>query len=73
MDKKVQEYRNRHPRCRYCKYCNFILLKWVPGCPGWYSCSLKDKYICSDMSLKINWKGMFCRWYETKIEDGDKQ
>lgn len=73
MDKKVQEYRNRYPRCRYCKYCKFISLDWAPSCPAWYECLLKDKYICSDMSLKINWKGMFCRWYETQIEDGDKQ
>ena len=35
---KVLEYREKHPNCKYCKYCFDIEL-------GFYYCKAKEKYL----------------------------
>ena len=57
---KIIEYRNKHPRCRYCKYSYLLdaprhLNVWI------YKCALKDKVIyCYDYQFC----GCFCKYFE---------
>lgn len=63
---KILEYRNRHPRCKYCKHFN-ISSPVVLFC-GNPKCKLKDKYLRFYFSLR-NFKGKFCKWFEIKGGD----
>lgn len=67
----IIEYRNKHPRCRYCKYLETIKEK-IPDvdsygfCDGryitikHYRCKLKDK----DIKLKNSFKGCLCNYFK---------
>ena len=60
---KVAEWRNKHPRCRYCKYYEE---------PGYYtiaSCKAKLKYWKEP--IYIDTKGMFCKLFVPKEVDED--
>lgn len=60
-----EQYRQHHPRCKYCKYCELI----VPPsyiCSDYYECLVKDKIISE---LFWNWRGMFCSVYKPKELD----
>ncbi len=57
---KIIEYRNKHPRCRYCKYSYLLnapkyLNIWI------HKCDLKDEVI-----KFFDWKycGCFCKYFE---------
>lgn len=57
----VTEWRNKHPRCRYCKYYNI----WNPPTySSIISCTAKDKYLREPMFFDA--RGMFCRLFESK-------
>lgn len=60
MEQNIREYREKHPRCKYCKYERLVM-----GITSYsyYRCELKDKYIGS---LKSDWKGIFCKWFKPK-------
>lgn len=69
MDEKIIEYRQNHPRCRYCKYKKREeTCKYMPGASVYYVCCLKDKYLYEDISFLIPYKGMFCKWFEVRNE-----
>lgn len=58
MDNKIIEYRNKHPRCRYCKYFKRIT---TPVLSDYCKCVLKDKLV-KEYFLDI--RGIFCKWFE---------
>lgn len=60
MEQNIKEYREKHPRCKYCKY-ERLVMGISPY--SYYRCELKDKYISS---LKSDWKGIFCKWFKPK-------
>ena len=64
-------YRNKHPRCRYCKYLETTKERipdvdsygfWDGGfiTIKYYRCKLKDK----DIKLKNSFKGCFCDYFK---------
>ena len=60
---KITEYRNKHPRCRYCKYSKYVtvpVLLWN-SC-DYHECVLKDKIIKHWFYDSI--VGMFCKYFE---------
>ena len=68
---KIVIYKNKHPRCRYCKYLETIKekIRDVDGYGFWYGqyitikhykCKLKDK----DIKLKNSFKGCFCDYFK---------
>lgn len=70
-----QEYREKHHRCRWCKYK--YLLKNSPaysGMPKPYICLVKDKIILKDslfFVFKSRLEGCFCKVYKPKEIDFD--
>ena len=57
---KIIEYRNKHPRCRYCKYSYLLnaprhINIWI------HKCKLKDKAI---YFFDYNFCGCFCKYFE---------
>ena len=58
MDSKINEYRNKHPRCRYCKYFKYRI---TPVLSDYCECVLKDKLV-KEYFLDIH--GIFCKWFE---------
>lgn len=65
---KVLEYRNRHPRCKYCKYFNIFSPKGLFSYIEIPECKLKDRYLHFYFSLR-NFRGKFCKWFEVKGGD----
>lgn len=66
MDLKVLKYRQKHKKCRYCKYLNFVVPKYI--IPSYYKCLAKDKIIKDifpDMTKAPRW---FCSCYEVRDE-----
>ena len=60
--KNVMEYRQTHPRCKYCKYKHYVS---NPLCgTGIFRCELKDKALFDTLFWNI--KGIFCKWYRAK-------
>ena len=71
---QIITYRNKHPRCRYCKYLEITKEK-IPDVDPYgfwygqyitvkrYRCKLKDKNI----KLNNSFKGCFCSYF--KLED----
>lgn len=59
-DINITNYRQRHKRCRYCKYIAKALIWNFVSCN---KCILKDKYINIDI-----WplRGCMCQWYRTE-------
>lgn len=55
----VTEYRRKHPRCRYCKYCIMKSIE-VPYLIFLYDCVAKGKRLWIDDDFRSNYKGMFC-------------
>ena len=63
MTNKIIEYRNKHPRCRYCRYSKYIIvpvLLW--DFADYRECTLKDRIIKDFFYYNI--AGMFCRYFE---------
>lgn len=63
---KITAYRNKHPRCRYCKYHE---IKWTPvllTCPTVRIdiCQLKKKDIANIRIKRIGLTGKFCKGFE---------
>jgi len=68
MTEKVLKYRQKHKRCKYCKYLRIHSYR----CSGsdYYCCEAKDKtinYLLPDMTTVPRW---FCQCYEVK-ESGE--
>lgn len=63
MTNKIEEYRTKHPRCRYCKYSKHVtapVLLW--GFSDYHECVLKAKIIKYWFYDSV--AGMFCKYYE---------
>ena len=43
IDNKIKEYREKHPRCKYCKYKKLIYTPPAVANDIW-KCTLKDKF-----------------------------
>ena len=61
-DINIMNYRQRHKRCRYCKYREYITKAFLCSV-SCNKCVLKDKYI----NINI-WplRGCMCQWYRAK-------
>jgi len=68
---RIIAYRNKHSRCRYCKYLETIKEE-IPDVDSWglwygryitikyYRCKLKDK----DIKLRNSFKGCLCDYFK---------
>ena len=64
MEREVFEYRQTHPKCRYCKHLKYIADPMMPyntQCYDYYECKAKDveikhisipRYFCSCYIVK---------------------
>lgn len=59
MDWKIQEYRQQHPKCKWCIYNKYHI-------PFLYSSNFQ-KCILKDKKTK-DWKAIFCKYYTLKEE-----
>ena len=61
--KSPREWRNKHPRCSFCKWLKLEVIKINLSIPDYYKCIVKNKIInCTDLPRP------WCSCYETKIE-----
>lgn len=63
MDIKIKEYRNKHHRCKYCKFLRYVHPPFDIAC-SYRKCCLKDKII-PDLFL-WDYRGMFCKWFDLR-------
>lgn len=63
MNREQKRYRQKHPKCKWCKYYKHNYKE--VGCQpfSWYNCELKDKPINENFN-KIRAK--FCKYYNVK-------
>ena len=59
------QYRQHHPRCRYCRYKKLIQPP-LGVCSDYYKCLVKDKIISE---VFWNWRGMLCLCYKPEELD----
>lgn len=62
MDKKIEEYRNKHKRCKWCKYYKHIIRENGIQFYSFDKCILKEKIINYPILAKV------CKYYELKEE-----
>ena len=65
MNKEILEYREKHPKCKWCRWYKYNTLKdchWIT-CYG--ECILKDKIIHYDSILRL------CKYYKVKESKND--
>lgn len=65
---KINEYRSKHHRCRFCRYWEYRCKNTLFG-ESYTACSLKGTthfYYSSHPKVK----GMFCRYYEPREVKG---
>lgn len=63
-----QRWRDTHPRCSFCKWLKFEVVKVNLPMADYYKCIVKDKIITCT-SLPRPW----CRCYQTKYEEFMKE
>lgn len=61
MDEKVLKYRQKHKRCKYCKY---LVYRSPRFSPSYIECKAKDKLIGVDIVEIPRW---FCSCYEVDV------
>lgn len=54
----ANEYRQKHKRCRYCKYCYYETLPHHLTATTFWKCKVKDKVL--DVEFLWNFRGIFC-------------
>jgi hypothetical protein len=59
MEREVFEYRQTHPKCRYCKYLEHVVKLTLPV--DYYNCKAKDVVINC-----ISIPRVFCSCYRVK-------
>lgn len=69
MNENILKYRQKHKKCRYCKYLGFDSHGEQIGVPGFYVCKVKDKIIKDMFPDMVNAPRLFCRYYEVEGED----
>ena len=65
ISNKIKEYREKHLRCKYCKYKKLIHTPPAVANDIW-KCTLKDKFI---FRYSYNLEGIFCKYFEAKGGD----
>lgn len=60
MDAKIKEYRQKHHKCKWCKYYKYNSLQECHWITPYGECVLKDKIINYDNILRL------CKYYELK-------
>lgn len=60
MDKKILDYREKHPRCEYCEYYKGTNVDYPFYIGTIHTCKLKDRFIKFPNMLT------FCRYYTVK-------
>lgn len=63
MDKKMLEYRKKHPKCKFCKYLSLEGGEIASDYHYYWECELKEKIITYPHMLR------FCKYYTMKGED----
>lgn len=58
----VQQWRNRHRRCYFCKHCKYVMPPYGIA-PDYYRCEAKCKIVNENIPRP------FCRLFEQKKED----
>lgn len=63
-----QRWRDTHPRCSFCKWLKFEVIKADLPMADFYKCIVKNKIInCTDLPRP------WCRCYQTKYEEFMKE
>lgn len=64
----LQRWRDTHPRCSFCKWLKFEVIKVDLPMADYYKCIVKNKVInCTDLPRP------WCRCYQTKYEEFMKE
>ena len=47
MKRTPYDWREKHPKCKFCRYCEFVSpsTKFGVMCPDYYKCEVKDRII----------------------------
>lgn len=69
MDRKIKEYRQKHKKCKYCKYRKLDLSGGKLSIPPFYVCEVKDKIIRDMLPDMTRVPRLFCKWYEVKEDN----
>ena len=58
----VNEWRRKHPKCKWCKHCEFVypFQQAYVSCPDYYDCNAKDKIVHPNIPR------IFCQLFELK-------
>ena len=64
---KIIKYRNKHPRCRYCKYNKFIEKKFLYD-EEVHECIIKKTFFLNENFI-YNLRGCFCDYFEPEALD----
>lgn len=60
MDEKIKEYRLKHKKCDYCKYCVYRDWSDLYYANSYFECTLKDKII------NFLYLPRFCKYYTVR-------
>lgn len=63
MDKEIIEYRQKHPKCKWCKYYQHHYDEVGIDIYSYSTCELKDKIINFENMLRL------CKYYQIKEEE----
>ena len=63
MDKKIKEYRLKHKKCSFCKYCHYRDWSDLHFANSYFECELKDKII-NFLNLP-----RLCKYYTLREKD----
>ena len=63
MDEKIKEYRLKHKRCNFCKYCHYRDWPDLHFSTSYFECELKDKII-NFLNLP-----RLCKYYTLREKD----
>lgn len=70
MDKNFIEYRQKHRRCRNCKY--FTSRTYGLDERSFFICKLKNKFL-KDRLFLDSVQGYFCHWYKMEGVNGPNE
>ena len=66
MNKKILEYRQKHHKCQWCKYYQYVVKSLFLEIASYEDCILKDKII------RFSNFPTLCKHYEVRIEEEEE-
>ena len=63
MNSKIEKYRQKHKKCKWCKYYKWNSLEQAHWITCYGECLIKDKIINFDSMIRL------CKYYELKEEN----